>query len=466
MLVSNNALRSYNLSLMATCCRYMPRLDEGIKYAKEALDIAEHMHITYVKMITLDEIAWLLMLQNDLDNAKYYINQATNIANMQKHSAWMFLYVTVSEYHLLTGNPKESIKWASKAASLSMDYGFEYDLILSNNALAKGYIADNQFRKAEDVLNRIYSLSSFYGVHHSYTIQNQISLYTHMGNTAKVAEKEKELCEHFSKYHYLQPQSYSVAPTNAVHNLEISVLGEFKINGVNATAKINRTSSLRLLQLFICNYKYELSRDTITDAIFYSNNTNSKNHFNVSLSVLRKSLEPNLTQGSKSNFIIRKNGKYRLVCDNVYLDIAELEDLCDDSILISSEDRIPKLHKAEALYQGSLFEEYPNEPFLDGIREKYRLLYVSVLHELGNYYFNIGENFKGIDYYDKMLKEYPYLDDIYIEYISTLLKIKAFSKAKEVAHDMVNTLDPYLEIQSKSMLTKLFRDYGIMLSLR
>ena len=472
-LIGANTLMSSALSYLATCCRAMQKDEEGLKYAQKALYISEQSRHTYAQAITLDEMAWLVMRKGNPKEAEALLSQAMEIASADRNMVPMFLYVTMSSCQLSQDNNDAALEWAKKAVALAQTYGFDYDLSRSNYALGKVYrvIGDNE--SAMDAFNTALSYSDNYEHMKAAILSAQIKILKSTGDLLNSSRKESELQEicRYHKYSWFEPKSDYVSSVN--YSMEINTLGKFTINGEDASSIIKRTSSMEILQFLICKYSSGASKDVIMDTVFPYNPSKSLNQFGVSLSELRKALEPTLSHGSQSSYIQRVADRYSINCSEIKLDVAFIDEICHGKSMdyqliepdskVVTEDIINDLLTAKNMFKGEFMEDYPYTAFIEGYREKYRLLHFKILKNLGDFCFSRQEYYDFIKYYDQIIETYPYLEEVYFDYINLLLSINAFFKAKDVSLMLIDNIDPAFTTHAKIRLDDMFLEYGINL---
>ena len=175
--------------------------------------------------------------------------------------------------------------------------------------------------------------------------------------------------------------------------------------------------------------------------------------------MLRKSLEPDLASGKDSRFILRKKQTYLLNTEAFRIDADELLELCDR---IMEEDKLdPELAgKFVQLYRGGFMSDHPYDDFLSGERERVDRKCMDTLMFIANYYRESSTPARSIEYYERILELDPYDDSIYIDYIDTLLSLRATHKAQDVADKMVRYIEEELGSPSTDILEKLFKEHG------
>ncbi|MCP4023424.1 MAG: hypothetical protein GY729_16385 [Desulfobacteraceae bacterium] len=114
----------------------------------------------------------------------------------------------------------------------------------------------------------------------------------------------------------------------------------------------------------------------------------SAQRFHVALASLRKTLEPDILKGIKSNYIIRSGPAYKIdMGDPGYLDIeAFLSSVEMAKIIDQPEKAIGYYKKAQSIYQGDFLSEDPYDAWCVDEREKYKQAYLSVLKKIMDIY--------------------------------------------------------------------------------
>lgn len=245
-------------------------------------------------------------------------------------------------------------------------------------------------------------------------------------------------------------------------NLSIHLLGEFKIILNGEIIKIKRKSCRQLLHLLLAHRGKKLQRDFLLDAIFPNGNIDSiYNHFYVTLSILRKSLEPHLKSGRESQYIIQLDNHYFFNLNHVFIDVVEFEKLLNINDTLPVDLQILNLLKAESIYCGAFLEEYLYETYLEKERIRLHSRYIRILRTLAHYYWDNHNHIAGIDYFEKILSADPYLDEIYIEYIKRLLESNLLLQAINVAKRNIHFIEKEIGVNVRTNLNTLFMPFSI-----
>ena len=158
----------------------------------------------------------------------------------------------------------------------------------------------------------------------------------------------------------------------------------------------------------------------------------AQNKFYVSLSILRKSLEPELDFGRNSTYIKQQGNNYFLSTQQVHVDADDFLQWSEVKESSLSTKTVDQLQRAEACYQGDFARDFPYQTFLEVEREKLRVCYLHMLERVARYYWELRQFEQGMCYYDKILAVDPYCEHIYQEYAARLLEEKLVVKAQSV----------------------------------
>ncbi len=140
----------------------------------------------------------------------------------------------------------------------------------------------------------------------------------------------------------------------------------------------------------------------------------TNNRFHVSLTAIRKILEPELPRGMQSSYLLRKGDAYKFDLGyNGYIDVTSFDE--ELAHIEKKKDTIDKLEyylKAEKIYKGNLFEEDRYASWCDDARDEYKEKYLKVLRYLISYY-DKKDQLECQKYIKKYLMYDEYAEDIY-----------------------------------------------------
>jgi LuxR family maltose regulon positive regulatory protein len=420
-----------NRSLKSLLSWRMGKYEEAERFARENLADAGSASDFYTRQLSLWVMSESYLERNQLSKAESFIKETMKLAEDRSDSSPLFSFYSMAKYYRLKGEPDKALAWIQNAENVALKFNWVYDLGLIYEEMAHVFLDMQQWATAERCLSK----ANEYAKHNIFL-------------TCKVKQLQRKLFE----------QTKKVKPLT---KLSIRVLGSFEIKYGEQMITLKRKSSLRLLQFFIAHRESKLTKDSIIDGIFPEGSYEAgKNQFYVSLSCLRKALEPDLTSGRDSRYIKQSGEHYFLCMDHIDLDVDEFTRLIQQMGKFSSpKERIEQLRRAELLYRGDYFEGYPYIPFLELERENVRKLYLNVLQELACHFFDQGDEKQGIYYFDKALKKEPYEESSYLEYMRRLIQANLLLHAKKVSELYRKMIGNELGISVQSNLDTIFHRY-------
>ncbi|NRG46718.1 tetratricopeptide repeat protein [Bacillus sp. CRN 9] len=462
----DDPLIALNLNLLAEIYRYLGDYPEAIKSIRRALYISDRCGNRHIQLHALDTIAGIYLDKGKIFEATSYIQEALNIAINHDHSSLVFVYSTMGRMSRLKGIVHEAIEWGEKAVKIAKKYNSSFDRGISNQELGNSYLENDQLVEAEGCFSEAYQAFTLHSYYQCILIMSEKALYQKMGELTKKKEKTNELhkiCRennYYWLYKKIKPPNQIIIKEKEDTLLKIYTLGNFKIYYGNQLITIKRTSSLQLLQFLVTNRNKKIEKDILIDTIFPEGPLDSnQNQLTVALSVLRKSIEPNIVSGNQSSYILRSKSHYMFNTQKVDLDIETFKELTLNNDDPHSKDNIQKMVTALQLYKGDYFEEYPYTSFLETERESIQLLYLKICRTLAKYYYEQKEYLKSIELFENIFKKDPYQELIYFEYIHLLLTKNFVAQAKNVAHRMIQKLELEMGIEVQDRLNSLFSQF-------
>jgi len=260
-------------------------------------------------------------------------------------------------------------------------------------------------------------------------------------------------------------------PLEDLAPLRIQCLGAFL---VSVGGKIIPTTTWRsakgekLFKLLVVKGRQEfVPKEMLLEALWPQedpSNTNSR--FHVTLSGLRKLLEPNLKRGVPSSYIVRQGEAYRLEIGALgsidFLEFLQASAQAEKIDLKDANGALASYLKAESLYGGPLL---PADPYDDGFREERENLEGTYLRTLGKIiglYEGKGDWQKGCDYAEKYLAIDAYAESIYCALMRCQAQLgeigrvaQTFSRCKDIIMANLdcpvsdNTVALYLRLTEK-----------------
>ncbi|VEF47315.1 ATP-dependent transcriptional activator malT [Bacillus freudenreichii] len=462
----DHAMSALNLILLAEIYRYLGKYDKAGEYVRKAVFISDKHRIKHTQLHALDTLATIYLDKEKFDKAAPYIQLALSIAKEHDKSSLTFIYTTMGRLYSIKNEDTTAIEWGEKAVSLAECFNNDFDNGWSNHELGKSYLKSGKYEKAKKCFDKAYHAFSLFTHYQCMVGISLYHLYIHTEDLVQAEKTYKEIkstCDKYDFYWLLDDlDSKEKLKMAEKHSkpLAIQTLGTFKIFYNENPITIKRQSSLRLLQYFITHRNKKIEKDLIIDTVFPDGSLSSiENHFNVSLSVLRKTLEPNLKSGVHSKFIKRFGNLYMLDTTDINLDIEVFMDFTNEG----NESDVKKLEKAVKLYKGDYFEEYPYETMLDSERERIRHIFVKTNQILAQHYFQENNYPQCFEHYERILDKDPYQEDIYFDYLEILLQKNLVSKANKVANDMEQFFTDEMGISVNDQISKIFSKFSVQI---
>ena len=462
----DHPMTALNLTLIAEVDKYLGNYSEALQSVRQSLFISEKYGIKHTQLQALDTIASIYVHINKLDESASYIEQALEIAANHDHSSLALVYTTMGSLLRKKGKFTEAIEWGMKAVDFSEKYNIDFDIGLSCLYLGDTFLASNQWENAESCLSKAYDTFSLFTYYRSMVILSQIKLYKKKGDTVQALRKREEFLEicKENNFHWMidkiEQKEKIIFIEKPIKPLSIHVLGNFKMYYNGEPIIIKRNSSIRLLQYFITHRQKKMNKEILLEELFPEGSFDAiNNQLYVSLSILRKALEPDLKSGIQSRYIVRSDNHYLFNTNEINLDIEEFSILASSIEDNFSSESVEKLLKAEQLYAGDYFEEYPYETFLEPERDRSRVLFFKILRRLAHYYHTKNNYEKSYEYFEKILMKDPYQEQIYFEYIELLLQQNLSSQANNFASKMVHYLEEEMGINIQDDLYQLFSKF-------
>jgi DNA-binding SARP family transcriptional activator/tetratricopeptide (TPR) repeat protein len=253
--------------------------------------------------------------------------------------------------------------------------------------------------------------------------------------------------------------------------LKVYLFGKFRVFQGDQEIYDKRWKSKKAQMIFkyllYHRQKGYLKKDVLMELLWPEDDpVKTAKRFHVALASMRKTLEPEITRGTPSAYILRSGSAYHIdIGDEGYVDIDNFKkELKLAQKSKDSEESTDHLLKAEAIYRGDFLEEDLYVQWCDEERERFKEEYLQLLEEITKYY-HVKKDYKKCIYYaNKYLKT-----DIYAESIYQLLMIyysrignnamvnKIFKKCKD---NIIKGLDCPVSKETEKLYHELTSDSG------
>jgi DNA-binding SARP family transcriptional activator len=182
------------------------------------------------------------------------------------------------------------------------------------------------------------------------------------------------------------------------------------------------TASRRLLELLLCLPGYQATAQQAARLLWPRHLPRSAlNSFNVALHGLRRVLEPELTAGADSRYVIRQGRVYRLRLEQMACDVDEFTKLVRHVSRPLGEDAAERLETAAALYRGD-FLATSAEEFTQEKRTRLRRVMLDTLERLGEWHAEGGRGPQALRAYNRLLELAPHREDAWARVLELHLR--------------------------------------------
>jgi DNA-binding SARP family transcriptional activator len=203
------------------------------------------------------------------------------------------------------------------------------------------------------------------------------------------------------------------ASAAGVQPVAIGTLGGLSvtIGGVSVPEAAWPAAARRLLELLLCFPGYQATAQQAARLLWPRHLPRSAlNSFNVALHGLRRMLEPELTAGADSRYVIRQGRVYRLNLEEMTCDVDEFTRLVRYAARPLGDEAAERLETAVALYRGD-FLAASGEEFTQEKRTRLRRVMLDTLERLGEWHGEAGRAPQALRAYNRLLELAPQRED-------------------------------------------------------
>lgn len=202
--------------------------------------------------------------------------------------------------------------------------------------------------------------------------------------------------------------------------LKVHFFGKFRLFKGDEEIFDKRWKSKKALMIFkylvFSRQKGFLKKDVFMELLWPEEDPfKTAKRFHVALASLRKTLEPDISRGTPSAYVLRSGDAYIIdIKDEGWVDIECFkEELTHAKKGKNSEISSQHYLKAESLYGGAFLEEDLYIPWCDETRERFKEEYIQLLEEIIKHH-SVKKDFKKcIEYAKKYLAVDKYAEDVY-----------------------------------------------------
>ena len=164
------------------------------------------------------------------------------------------------------------------------------------------------------------------------------------------------------------------------------------VNGAPVADAAWPAAARRLLELLLCSPGCRTTAHEAAQTLWPHHPARAaRNSFNVALHGLRRGLEPELVEGSRSRYVIREGRLYRLCLERLTCDSEDFVRLVRQAPSPLDEAGARRLQAATDLHTGDFLTSCTEE-FAEERRAELRALLLAALEELGQWYAGAGRS--------------------------------------------------------------------------
>jgi DNA-binding SARP family transcriptional activator len=217
-----------------------------------------------------------------------------------------------------------------------------------------------------------------------------------------------------------RPATPNVVPIEAEPGVETSgarvairTMGGLAVamDGVPVPEAAWPTAARRLLELLLCLPGYQATAQQAARLLWPRHLPRSAlNSFNVALHGLRRVLEPTLTAGADSRYVIRQGRVYRLRLEQIACDVEDFSKLVRHAARPLGDDAAERLENAATLYRGDFLASSAEE-FTQEKRTRLRRVMLDTLERLGEWHAEAGRGPQALRSFNRLLELAPHRED-------------------------------------------------------
>ncbi|MBI2265830.1 MAG: response regulator [Armatimonadetes bacterium] len=263
----------------------------------------------------------------------------------------------------------------------------------------------------------------------------------------------------------LQDVAPSPTPVTKEKGLRTFLLGQFRVLRGDEPIKEEEWKTRKtkyLLAYLVANKDRQISEDKIIDVFWpHLSPEKAKHNLHNTTYLLRKILEPVLSEGADSQYIWHKKNFYRFQPDSLHwVDIEDFDKRClEGKTLLSSgkqDEAIQQFQEAERLYEGDFLEDNLYDDWTLYKRDKLQEQYFEVLLRLADYFIAKGKHDVAITYANKILQKDKCFEKGYVTMMKALLLSGRRDEAVRCYHTCVDTLKKELNLSASPETVALY----------
>ncbi|SMD10348.1 ATP-, maltotriose-and DNA-dependent transcriptional regulator MalT [Desulfocicer vacuolatum DSM 3385] len=481
---------------LSATCFFLGTFNEGIAFARKGIETCEKISLSDSRK-GWNFLAWAqnCMGLGKLDQAIELIDNSIELFEDPGNrwgmaNAWECL----CQVYMIQGKIQSARQILNRAMEIIDGYG----LILTEGILGNSHAAllmiEQKFSQALACLKNAGEKLDGATFHRFNNHLLTANVYIKMGNSSEAITQlscalllsEANRYEQFVKKEikWLLPFLKDILPQNTIFRdkigcyvktlfekelekeppqLKITLLGKFNVTMDDQKLPLSRWKSSKALMIFkylaANRHKGFIPREVLIELLWPEEDIQKTgSRFNVAMSSLRKTLEPQLSPKSASAYIERKKDQYRL-CQGARICI-DTEDFSNTILAVKTKKDTPHkklgtLLSAQSLYQGAFLEENPYEEWCIVKREWFTAGYLKILWEIVSLYQREKQIEKAIFFTRKILATEPFDENAYKQLMSFYAQSGRLSKTQEI-YLIYKKMAAQMDCPVRSDITKLY----------
>ncbi len=245
--------------------------------------------------------------------------------------------------------------------------------------------------------------------------------------------------------------------------LKITLLGKFNLTIGKQKIPLSRWKSSKALMIFkyLAANRHQgfIPRDVLIELLWPGEDIQKTgSRFNMAMSALRKTLEPQLSPKSASAYIQRKKDQYRLYQGERIL--IDAEDFSDAVISVNAQKNNPQKRfetclLAQSFYRGAFLEEDRYEEWCLGKREWFTSEYLKILRKIVAFYEGDNNIENALLFTRKILDADPFDENAFKLLMTFYAGSGCLSKTKKTYMDY-KTMAEQMDCPVRSDITDLY----------
>jgi DNA-binding SARP family transcriptional activator len=206
-----------------------------------------------------------------------------------------------------------------------------------------------------------------------------------------------------------EPRAAGEPKGDAVTRLAVRTFGGLAVtvDGIPLADAAWPAAARRLLELLLSVPAGRTTAHEAAQALWPSHPTRAaRNSFNVALHGLRRALEPRLTDGSRSRYVVREGRLYRLCMERLTCDAEDFARLARQTSSPLDESGARRLAGAVDLHAGD-FLDGCEEAFVEKRRAQLRSVLLGSLEDLGRWYAGSGRRDLAVPVFKRLVALEP-----------------------------------------------------------